>query len=50
MGNLSRVPLPVSFAAFEEVASKSVAAMEWGIRLIENFSNDQWILSELKEF
>jgi hypothetical protein len=45
MGNLSRVPLPVSLSAFEEIASKSGAAMEWGIRLIENFSKDQWILS-----
>jgi hypothetical protein len=50
MGNLTRTPLPVALGSFEEVAGKSVAALEWGIRLIENFPKDQWIISEMKEF
>jgi hypothetical protein len=42
--------MQTTLAAFEEIASKSQAALEWGIRLIENFSKDQWIISEMKEF
>jgi hypothetical protein len=38
LGNCSRLPFPIEFSSFQQIAAESVNAIEWGIKLIESSS------------
>jgi hypothetical protein len=48
ISNTRRTVLPLTLAAFETVARESLEQLEWGIRLIEPATSNDWIVSGLK--
>jgi len=48
ISNTRRTVLPLTLASFEAVARESLDQMEWGIKLIEPVTSNDWIVSGLR--